>query len=339
MTNSRDTKRAPSRRRVIKGAGALAAGILAPAILRVGAALAAYPDRPIKIVVANTPGGPSDIIARFMAAAMQEVMGGSVIVENKGGGGGNIGMGSVARADADGYTILLSTSAYSVNPGLYETLPYDPFKDFAAICELAVSPHVFAVKPDLPANTMKEFVALAKADPDKFNVSTPPIGTTPQLQAEVLKLREGLQKMATIVFPGGGDALKALLSGTVQLSSGVLAPAHPQIKAGTIKALAVTGATRWHDLPDIPTMLEAGYKDFVFDTYTALMAPAKTPPEIVSRLEKVALDILHKPGMRQKLTQAGFEVTARDGNGHMQRVAKEVPMFRDIITQAGIKKL
>jgi tripartite-type tricarboxylate transporter receptor subunit TctC len=339
MTNSRDTKRAPSRRRVIKGAGALAAGILAPAILRVGAALAAYPDRPIKIVVANTPGGPSDIIARFMAAAMQEVMSGSVIVENKGGGGGNIGMGSVARADADGYTILLSTSAYSVNPGLYETLPYDPFKDFAAICELAVSPHVFAVKPDLPANTMKEFVALAKADPDKFNVSTPPIGTTPQLQAEVLKLREGLQKMATIVFPGGGDALKALLSGTVQLSSGVLAPAHPQIKAGTIKALAVTGATRWHDLPDIPTMLEAGYKDFVFDTYTALMAPAKTPPEIVSRLEKVALDILHKPDMRQKLTQAGFEVTARDGNGHMQRVAKEVPMFRDIITQAGIKKL
>jgi tripartite-type tricarboxylate transporter receptor subunit TctC len=339
MTNSQDAKRAPSRRRVIKAAGGLTAGILAPAILRIGAALAAYPDRPIKIVVANTPGGPSDIIARFMAAAMQEVMGGSVIVENKGGGGGNIGMGSVARADADGYTILLSTSAYSVNPGLYETLPYDPFKDFAAICELAVSPHVFAVKPDLPANTMKEFVALAKADPDKFNVSTPPIGTTPQLQAEVLKLREGLQKMATIVFPGGGDALKALLSGTVQLSSGVLAPAHPQIKAGTIKALAVTGATRWHDLPDIPTMLEAGYKDFVFDTYTALMAPAKTPPEIVSRLEKVALDILNKPDMRQKLTQAGFEVTARDGNGHMQRVAKEVPMFRDIITQAGIKKL
>ena len=176
-------------------------------------------------MVANTPGGPSDIIARFMAAAMQEVMGGSVIVENKGGGGGNIGMGSVARADADGYTILLSTSAYSVNPGLYENLPYDPFKDFVAVCELAVSPHVFAVKPELGVSTMKEFVALAKKDPDKFNVSTPPIGTTPQLQAEVLKLREGLQRMATVVFPGGGDALKALLSGTVQLSSGVLAPA------------------------------------------------------------------------------------------------------------------
>jgi tripartite-type tricarboxylate transporter receptor subunit TctC len=308
-------------------------------VLRVRAALAAYPDRPIKIVVANTPGGPSDIIARIMAAVMQETMGGSVIVENKGGAGGNIGMGSVARAEPDGYTILLSTSAYSVNPGLYETLPYDPFKDFVAVCELAVSPHVFAVKPDLRASTMKEFVALAKADPDKFNVSTPPIGTTPQLQAEVLKLREGLQRMATIVFPGGGDALKALLTGTVQLSSGVLAPAHPQIKAGNIKGLAVTGTTRWHDLPEIPTMLESGYQDFVFDTYTALMAPAKTPPEIVGKLEKVALDILARPDMRERLAKSGFEVTAKDGKGHMARITKEVPMFRDIIVQAGIKKL
>ena len=309
MTQSHQSKVSTSRRRLIKAA---LAGIVAPAVLRIGAAFAAYPDRPVRIVVANTPGGPSDIIARIMAAAMQEAMPAvSVIVENKGGGGGNIGMGYVARSDADGYTILLSTSAYSVNPGLYNTPPYDPFKDFSAVCELAVSPHVFAVMPDLGVKSMKEFVALAKANPDKFNVSTPPIGTTPQLQAEVLKLREGLQKMATIVFPGGGDALKALLSGTVQLSSGVLAPAHPQIKAGNIKGLAVTGPTRWHDLPDIPTMVESGYPDFVFDTYTALMAPAKTPPEIVSRLEKVALDILSKPDMRQRLTQAGFEVTAR----------------------------
>src|SRR5262249_53751760 len=259
--------------------------------------------------------------------------GGTFVVENKGGAGGNIGMGSVARSDPDGYTILLSTSAYSVNPGLYQSLPYDPFKDFVAICELAVTPHVFAVKSDLPANTMKEFIALAKKDPDKFNVSTPPIGTTPHLQAEVLKLREGLQKMATIVFAGGGDALKAVIAGTVQLSSGTLAPAHPQIKAGLLKGLAVTGTSRWHDLPEIPTMLEAGYKDFVFDTYTALKAPAKTPPEIVSKLETVALDILRQPDMRTKLTESGFEVTAKSGKDHMARVAKEVPAFRDIIEQ------
>ncbi len=329
----------PSRRRVIQAAGVLSASLAAPTVLRTGVAFAAYPERPVKILVANTPGGPSDIIARIMAAAMQEATGGSVFVENRGGGGGNIGMGLVARAEPDGYTILLSTSAYAVNPGLYNTLPYDPFKDFVAVCELAVSPHVFAVQPSLAVSTMQEFVALAKKDPDKFNVSTPPIGTTPQLQAEVLKLREGLQKMATVVFAGGGDALKALLSGTVQLSSGVLAPAHPHIKAGTVKGLAVTGTKRWYDLPDIPTMLEAGYNDFVFETYTAMMAPAKVPPEIVSRLEKVALDILAKPEIKQKLTQSGFEVTAKTGKEHMARVAKEVPMFRDIIAQAGIQKL
>jgi tripartite-type tricarboxylate transporter receptor subunit TctC len=339
MTQSKITSAKPSRRRVLKGAAAVTAGLAAPTFLKVGSALAAYPDRPVKIVVANTPGGPSDIIARIMAAAMSEPLGGSVIVENRGGAGGNIGMGFAARAEPDGYTILLTTSAYSVNPGLYNSLPYDAFKDFAAICELAVSPHVFAVKPDLGVNTMKEFVALAKKDPSKFNVSAPPIGTAPQLQAEVLKTREGLSGMATVVFAGGGDALKALISGTVQLSSGVLAPAHPQIKAGTIKGLAVTGTKRWHDLPNIPTMVEAGFNDFVFETYCALMAPVKTPPEIVAKLEKTALDILAKPDMKEKLTAAGFEVTAKTGKGHMERVAKEVPMYKKIIEDAGIKKL
>lgn len=339
MTEFHATGAALTRRRIIQGATALAAGIAAPAILRIHPAFAAYPDRAIRIVVPNTPGGPSDIIGRIMAAALQESMGGSVIIENKGGGGSNIGMGFVAHAEPDGYTLLLATSAYSVNPGLYNSLPYDPFTDFAAICELATSPNVFAVKPELGVKTMKEFVALAKANPDKFNVSTPPIGTTPQLEAEVLKVREGLTKMATIVFAGGGDALKALLSNTVQLSSGVLAPAHPHLKSGAIKGLAVTGATRWHDLPDIPTMLEAGYKDFVFETYTALLAPAKTPPEIVSRVEKEALAILGRPEMREKLVKSGFQVQAKNGKGHMARVAKEVPMYREIIAQAGIKKL
>jgi tripartite-type tricarboxylate transporter receptor subunit TctC len=337
MSKSAHAGAGPSRRRVIKATGALAAGLAAPSLLRIGAAFAAYPERVVKIVVANSPGGPSDIIARFMAAALQEAMGKTFIVENKGGGGGNIGMGAVARADPDGYTLLLATSAYSVNPGLYASLPYDPFKDFAAISEIATSPNVFAVKPELAANTMKEFVALAKANPDKFNVSTPPIGTTPQLEAEVLKVRASLSGMATIVFAGGGEALQAVLGGTVQLSSGTLAPALPQIKAGAIKGLAVTGATRWPELPEIPTMAEAGYKDFVFETYTALLAPAKTPAEIVSRLEKETLAVLGRPDMRGKLSELGFEVQAKDGKGHMARVAKEVPMFREIITQAGIK--
>src|SRR5262249_22040167 len=156
-------------------------------------------------------------------------------------------------------------------------------KDFAPIAELASSPNVFTVRAELGVTTMPAFVELAKKDPEKFNVSAPPIGTTPQLAAEVLKFRTGLTKMATVVHTGGGQAIQALLSGAVQLSSGSLPPSHPHIKAGTIKGLAVTGESRWHDLPEIPTMVEIGYKDFVFDTYTALSAPTKTPPEIVTR--------------------------------------------------------
>ncbi len=336
---SRDCKAAPNRRHVIKSTAAVAAGLAAPSFLRVRSAFAAYPDRPIKIVVANTPGGPSDISARMIAAEMQQVMGGSVFVENRGGAGGNIGYGYAARSEPDGYTILLTTSAYVVNPGLYNSIPYDPFKDFVAICEPVVTPHVFAVKSDLPANGMKEFVALVKKDPDKFNVSTPPIGTTPQLQAEVLKLREGLQQMATVVFQGGGDAVKALIAGTVQLNSGTLAPALPHIKAGTLKALAQTGATRFVGLPDVPTMGEQGYNDFVFDTYCALMAPAKVPPEIIATLEKTILGIVAKPDMQKKLIEAGFDITAKDGKGHAARIAKEVPMFKKIIEDAGVAKL
>jgi tripartite-type tricarboxylate transporter receptor subunit TctC len=337
MARLRATHGGASRRHVIKATGAFLATAAAGSTLRVGTAFAAYPERVVRIVVANSPGGPSDIVARFISAALQEKLGKTFIVENKGGGGGNIGMGSVARADPDGYTLLLSTNAYTVNPGLYASLPYDPFKDFAAIAEIATSPNVFTVRSELKAGTMKEFIALAKADPDKFNVSTPPVGTTPQLEAEVLKLREGLTNMAAITFTGGGEALQALLGGTVQLSSGALAPALPQIKAGAIKALAVTGASRWPELPAVPTMLEAGYKDFVFETYTALLAPAKTPADIVSLLERETLAILHRPEMGAKLAELGFEIQAKDGKTHMARVAREVPMFREIISQAGIK--
>jgi tripartite-type tricarboxylate transporter receptor subunit TctC len=327
--------RSSTRRRLIT---VLAAGVAAPAVLRITAALAAYPERPVRIVVANSPGGPSDIIARIMAASLQEATGAAFVVENRGGAAGNIGMGTVARSEPDGYTILLATSAYAVNPNLFEALPYDPFKDFAAIAELATSPNVFAVKPELGVGTIKEFVALAKQEPDKFNVSTPPIGTTPQLQAEVLKAREGLARMASITHTGGGEALRALLSNTVQLSSGVLAPAHPHIKSGAIKGLAVTGAARWFDLPDIPTMVEAGYKDFVFETYTSLMAPARTPPETVTWLENESLKVLQRQELRSKLVEAGFEVQAKDGKTHMERVAREVPMYAEIIASANIAK-
>jgi tripartite-type tricarboxylate transporter receptor subunit TctC len=326
-----------SRRRFLKGA--LAAGVAAPAILRVGSALAAYPERTVKVIVANTPGGPSDITARILTAALQQSTGKTFIVENIGGAGGNIGMAAAARAAADGYTILLATNAVSVNPGLYNKMPFDPVKDLIGVCEVAGSPNTFVVQSSLPAKTMKEFVALVHAEPDRFNCATPPIGTTPQLQLEVLKIRDKLPKLQDVVFKGGGDALQALLAGTVQLSSGSLPPAAPHIKAGTLRCLAVTGDTRWPDMPDVPTMEESGYKDFVFATDTVLLAPAKTPPEVVKYLETETLKVLGTKDMKDKLYQQGFLVRPKGADAAWARVTKEIGMFRTIIEQAGIKKI
>jgi tripartite-type tricarboxylate transporter receptor subunit TctC len=332
-------KSVPSRRQIIKAAGMLAAGIAAPSLLSFRSAYAAYPERPVKIVVANTPGGPSDIVGRITAAALEQSTGKTFIIENRGGAGGNIGFGYAAHSEPDGYTILLATNAYSINATLYNSTPYNPLKDFVGVSELATSPNTFVVKSDLPAKTIKEFVELARANPEKFNCSTPPIGTTPQIQLEVLKLRENLPKLEDVVYKGGGDAIQALLSGTSQLSSGSLPPAAQHIKAGTLRCLAITGETRWPDLPDVPTMQESGYKNFVFATDTVLLAPAKTPPEAVKWLERETLKVLSTPEMKEKLFKAGFQVRPKGAADAWARVVKEIDMFKDIIDKSGMKKL
>jgi tripartite-type tricarboxylate transporter receptor subunit TctC len=337
MTKS-NGKSTPSRRQLIKGAGVLAAGIAAPSILNVRSAYAAYPDRPIKVVVANTPGGPSDITARIITAALDQATGKTFIVENRGGAGGNIGMGYVAKAEPDGYTIILITNAFSANVSLYHELPYKT-SDFVPVCELASSPNTFTVKADLPAKSMKEFVALARANPDKYNCATPPIGTSSQLQLEYLKSIENLPKLSDVVFKGGGDAITALLGGNVQLSSGSLPPALPHIKAGTLRCLAVTGDQRWPEMPDVPTMVEAGYKQFVFGVDCALLAPAKTPPAAVKWLETETLKVLQNKDIQDKLHKAGFLVRPQGAAACWKRVNNEIVLFKDIIEKANIKKM
>jgi tripartite-type tricarboxylate transporter receptor subunit TctC len=329
---------APSRRQIIKSAGVLAAGVAAPSVLSMRSAYAAYPDRPIKVVVANTPGGPSDITARIVTAALDQATGKTFIVENRGGAGGNIGMGYAAKAEPDGYTIILITNAFSANVSLYHELPYKT-SDFVPVCELASSPNTFTVKADLPAKTMKEFVALARANPDKYNCATPPIGTSSQLQLEYLKSIEKLPKLSDVVFKGGGDAITALLGGNVQLSSGSLPPALPHIKAGTLRCLAVTGDQRWPEMPDVPTMVEAGYKQFVFGVDCALLAPAKTPPAAVKWLETETVKVLKSKDIQDKLHKAGFMVRAQGADACWKRVTHEITLFKDIIEAANIKKM
>jgi len=330
---------APTRRKFLKAGGASAMAIAASALVRMRSAYADYPDRTVKIVVANTPGGPSDIVGRIVSAALQQSTGKTFIIENRGGAGGNLGIEYVAHSEPDGYTLLLATNAFSVNYGLYNQLPYDPYKDFVAVSELASSPNTFVVKAESPAQTIEDFVALARANPEKYNCATPPIGTTPQLQLELLKTRENLPKLADVVFKGGGDAIEALLTGTVQLSSGSLGPALPHIKSGTLRCLAVCGESRWPELPDVPTMQESGYKDFVFATDMVLLAPAKTPPADVTWLERETLEVLATPEMKDKLFQSGFLVRPKDAQAAWARVTKEIATFKQIIDQAGIKKL
>jgi tripartite-type tricarboxylate transporter receptor subunit TctC len=328
-----------TRRGILKAAGAFAAGVAVPQYAGLRAARADYPDRPVKFVVANTPGGPSDIVARIVTAALEQSTGKTFIVENRGGAGGNIGMEYVARSNPDGYTILLATNAFSVNYGLYNQLPYDPYKDFVAVSELASSPNTFVVRAESPAKTIKDFVALARANPEKYNCATPPIGTTPQLLLELFKSRENLPKLADVVFKGGGDAIQALLTGTVELSVGSLGPALPHIKAGTFRCLAVCSESRWPELPAVPTMAEVGYDGFSIGTDMVLLAPAKTPPEEVEWLENATLKVMATQNMKEKLFQSGFLVRAKDADAAWTRVTKEIVMFKQIIDQGGIPKL
>jgi tripartite-type tricarboxylate transporter receptor subunit TctC len=324
----------PSRRALLQGLAAVAAA--AAAIVPNRARAAAYPERPIKIIVPFAPAGPTDIMARILATHLGEALGGTVIVENRPGAGGNIGIGVAARAEPDGYTLLVTSSAFVVNPGLYAKIPYDPFTDFAAIAELGTSPNVILADPKIGLNSIADLVAWARAHPGELNYASPGAGTTPHLSGELLKIVAGI-KVVHVPFSGAGPAIQALLGGITQLAVAALPPAHPYIVSGALRALAVTGTQRWFDLPDVPTMVELGYADFISDTFQGFLAPAKTPATIVDVLSAKAIGILKTPEIAEQLRNDGFEVTASGPDGMRKRIAAEVPKWRDIIAKAGIQ--
>jgi tripartite-type tricarboxylate transporter receptor subunit TctC len=297
---------------------------------------AGYPDRTIKIIVPFAPAGPTDIMARILGQNLAAALPGNVIVENRSGAGGNLGIGYTAHAEADGYTLLVTSSAYVVNPSLYANIPYNPFKDFEPIAELGTSPNAIMVDPKLGINSIAELFARAKAKPDELNYASPGAGTTPHLSGELLKI-VGQVEITHVPFSGAGPAIQALLGGVTQLAVTALPPAIPYIESGAIKVLAVTGARRWIDLPNVPTMIELGYQDFIADTFQAFLAPAKTPPEIVARLSATSVEVLKKPDIVQQLRVNGFDVIANGADGLRQRIATEVPKWHDVIARAGIK--
>ena len=332
-----DSKRPrPSRRDVLSAARVLGGAAIGAGLSTTGARAAGYPDHPVRIIVPFAPAGPTDIMGRILANHLGEAIGGTVVVENRSGAGGNIGMGLAAHSEPDGYTLLLTTSAYVVNPSLYARAPYDPFKDFAPIAELATSPNVILADPKLGINAMPELVARAKAKPSELNYGSPGIGTTPHLTGELLKIKAAIE-MTHVPFSGSGPAVQAVLSGTVQLAVVALPPALPHIEAGALKALAVTGADRWFDLPDVPTMVELGFADFISDTFQGFLAPAGTPAPIVELLSTKAIETLKTSKISEQLRNNGFEVIANGPQGMRRRIEAEVPKWRDIIAKAGIK--
>ena len=289
----------------------------------------------MKIIVPFAPGGPTDIMARVMAAHLSETLRGSFIVENRPGAGGNIGAGAVAKGDPDGYTLLLTSSALVVNPGLYKRVPYDPYKDFAPIAELGTSPNIFVAGPASGIKTMAELVARAKAAPDSLSYASAGIGTTPHLSGELLKLEAGI-RMTHVPFGGAGPAIQAGLAATTPITCVSLPPARQLVQSGALVALAVTGSKRWFDLPDVPTMVELGYKEFITDTFQAFLAPARTPPEIVDLLARTCLEILGRPAIREQLQNNGFEILAGGPAALKRRIEVEVPKWRDLVAKAGI---
>lgn len=319
--------------RMITFAGALFAALLS---LSSQPGYAAYPERPITLIVPFAPGGPTDIIARILAAALSQSLGQQVIVDNRGGAAGNIGMGMAARAVPDGYTLLLASTAIAVNPALFKNLPYDPFKDFAPVSELVNAPNILVVRPDSGIDTIADLVARAKAEPARFNYASPGAGTKSHLTGEMLKLRAGIE-MVHVPFRGAGPAAQAVLSGTTQLGSVALAAAESLIKDNQLRALAVTSEKRWFSLPNVPTMIEAGYPGFVSDTFNALFAPAGTPAEIIALLVKESRAAFQRPEARDMARRAGFEVIAGTPEQLGARVASEVPMVRELVAKAGIK--
>ena len=299
-------------------------------------ARADYPERQITMIVCFPAGGGTDIAARLINSQLGEALGKPVVIENRGGAGGNIGIAAAARAPADGYTLLVCSSAYVVNPSLYAQASYDPFKDFVPVMVIGASPNAFVVPAQSDIRSMPELVARAKAAPGQLNWTSPGAGTTPYLAGELLKLRTGVQ-MLHIPFAGAGPATTAVLGGQVDLYTANIGSLMPLIDAGKVRPIAVTSRERWPDLPDAPSLEELGIRDAVSDTFQGIYAPGGTPQPIIDRLVKELSAILSRDDVREKFTKAGLPVVAEGPDMFRARIAREVPMYKEIIDQAGLK--
>jgi tripartite-type tricarboxylate transporter receptor subunit TctC len=295
-----------------------------------------YPTRPVRMIVPFAAGGPTDVIARVVAQKLTEGMGQQVVVDNRAGAGGNIGMGLVATAAPDGYTMVVVSSSFVVNPGLYKSIPYDPYKSFVPVSNMAASPNVFTVHPTIAAKSMKELLALVAAEPKKFSVATPGIGTTPDLSAQLLKLTTKLD-FITVPFGGAGPAVSAVVANQVQIGCTALPPTTPYISAGRLRAIAVTSPKRSSAIPDVPTMAEVGFKGQEADTLQGLLVPAGTSKEIVAKLHGQVVKMMAQPDVKSRIEALGFDIISSSPAEFAAQIRVEVEKWTKVVKAAGIK--
>ncbi len=296
-----------------------------------------YPNKPVRFIVPFAAGGGSDFVARVVAQKFNEAFGQPLVVDNRGGAGGAIGTELAAKSAPDGYTLLLgSAGPLAIQPGLTARLPYDPLKDFAPITLVTSIPYVLVVHPSLPVKSVRELIALAKAKPGQLNFASPGNGTTTHLATELLKMLAKID-VVNVPYKGVAPAVTDLLAGQVQFMSGDLSTVMPQVKAGRLRALAVTGANRSPQAPELPTVAEAGVPGYEAIGWFAVLAPAATPRDLVTRLNAVIVKGVTEADARERLAALGGDVVANTPAEFAARIRDDLAKWSALIKTIGLK--
>ena len=295
-----------------------------------------YPAHPVRLIVPFAAAGPTDVIARIVAQKLSDAWGQQVYIENLPGAGGNTGIANAAKSKPDGYTILVVSTGFIVNPSMYAKVPYDPLKDFSPITLVAASPNVISAHPSFPAKTLKELIELVKEHPGTYSFAQPATGSTPHLAGELLKQKYGLD-LVTVPFNGAGLAVNSTIGGHTPIAFTALPPAMSNIKEGKLHGIAVLSTRRSPSLPDVPTNVEAGVPDLESDTLTGIVAPAGTPNEIIERWHRDIVQMVAMPDVKERLESLGFVPVANTPQEFGQRLKTEMEKWGKVVRNANIR--
>lgn len=295
-----------------------------------------YPTRPIRLVVASSPGGASDILARMLAQKLSEEFGQQVVVDNRGGASGVIGTDIVARAVPDGYTLLIIQPSLTINPSMIRKLPYDAVRDFAPVSLVVDAAQIMTVNPSVPAQNVKDLIALAKAKPGELMFGSPGVGTSPHLVAELFKLMAGVD-MPQVLFKGSGMAFISLISGEVSVAFSTVLSALPHVNSGKLRPLGVTSPKRVAVVPGVPTIAESALPGFETSQWFGILAPARTPRPIIDRLYQALLRGSNSPEVKERLSAQGVDVVNRKPEEFAAVIKRELVQWAKVIKAAGIK--